>query len=81
MQHDAFTSSCHYRRMNKYKQWQGIFKVLRMGESKISKRYMKTFMKKLWREWIPLARISFGLLSLINSISNMKQMPRHLLRT
>ena len=29
---------------------------------------------KLSREWIPLARISFGPLLLINSISNMKQM-------
>ena len=38
---------------------------------------MKTFLQKLSLEWIPLARISFGLLLLINSISNMKQIPQH----
>ena len=38
---------------------------------------MKTFMQKLLLEWIPLARISFGLSLLINSISNMKQIPQH----
>ena len=42
---------------------------------------MKTFMQKLLLEWIPLARISFGLVLLINSISNMKQIPQHFLRT